>query len=85
MAQNVRVIKSDGTIKMYDGSKQNIKVAPVPTVNTNDKVKAGSTLYDNLQALGNYTTYLRLIDSFEVGERVQERAHRLRTQIRVLR
>lgn len=64
MAQNVRVIKSDGTIKMYDGSKQNIKVAPVPTVNTNDKVKAGSTLYDNLQALGNYTTYLRLIDSF---------------------
>ena len=64
MAQNVRVIKSDGTIKMYDGSKQNIKVAPVPTVNTNDKVKTGSTLYDNLQALGNYTTYLRLIDSF---------------------
>lgn len=65
MAQNVRVIKSDGTIKMYDGSKQNIKVMPVPTVNTNDKVKAGSTLYDNLQALGNYTTYLRLIDSFD--------------------
>lgn len=65
MAQNVRVIKSDGTIKMYDGSKQNIKVAPVPTVNTNDKVKTGSTLYDNLQALGNYTTYLRLIDSFD--------------------
>lgn len=64
MAQNVRVIKSDGTIKMYDGSKQNIKVTPVPTVNTNDKVKTGSTLYDNLQALGNYTTYLRLIDSF---------------------
>lgn len=64
MAQNVRVIKRDGTIKMYDGSKQNIKVAPVPTVNTNDKVKTGSTLYDNLQALGNYTTYLRLIDSF---------------------
>lgn len=64
MAQNVRVIKSDGTIKMYDGSKQNIKVMPVPTVNTNDKVKTGSTLYDNLQALGNYTTYLRLIDSF---------------------
>ncbi len=65
MAQNVRVIKRDGTIKMYDGSKQNIKVAPVPTVNTNDKVKTGSTLYDNLQALGNYTTYLRLIDSFD--------------------
>lgn len=65
MAQNVRVIKSDGTIKMYDGSKQNIKVMPVPTVNTNDKVKTGSTLYDNLQALGNYTTYLRLIDSFD--------------------
>lgn len=65
MAQNVRVIKSDGTIKMYDGSKQNIKVTPVPTVNTNDKVKTGSTLYDNLQALGNYTTYLRLIDSFD--------------------
>lgn len=64
MAQNVRVIKSDGTINMYDGSKQNIKVTPVPTVNTNDKVKTGSTLYDNLQALGNYTTYLRLIDSF---------------------
>lgn len=64
MAQNVRVIKSDGTIKVYDGSKQNIKVTPVPTVNTNDKVKTGSTLYDNLQALGNYTTYLRLIDSF---------------------
>ena len=64
MAQNVRVIKSNGTIKMYDGSKQNIKVTPVPTVNTNDKVKTGSTLYDNLQALGNYTTYLRLIDSF---------------------
>lgn len=64
MAQNVRVIKSDGTIKMYDGSKQNIKVTPVPTINTNDKVKTGSTLYDNLQALGNYTTYLRLIDSF---------------------
>ena len=64
MAQNVRVIKRDGTIKMYDGSKQNIKVVPVPTVNTNDKVKTGSTLYDNLQALGNYTTYLRLIDSF---------------------
>lgn len=64
MAQNVRVIKSDGTIKMYDGSKQNIKVTPVPTVNTNDKVKTCSTLYDNLQALGNYTTYLRLIDSF---------------------
>lgn len=64
MAQNVRVIKRDGTIKMYDGSKQNIKVMPVPTVNTNDKVKTGSTLYDNLQALGNYTTYLRLIDSF---------------------
>lgn len=64
MAQNVRVIKRDGTIKMYDGSKQNIKVTPVPTVNTNDKVKTGSTLYDNLQALGNYTTYLRLIDSF---------------------
>lgn len=64
MAQNVRVIKSDGTIKMYDDSKQNIKVTPVPTVNTNDKVKTGSTLYDNLQALGNYTTYLRLIDSF---------------------
>lgn len=34
-------------------------------VNTNDKVKTGSTLYDNLQALGNYTTYLRLIDSFD--------------------
>ena len=64
MAQNVRVIKRDGTIKMYDGSKQNLKVTPVPTVNTNDKVKTGSTLYDNLQALGNYTTYLRLIDSF---------------------
>ena len=64
IAQNVRIAKRDGTIKIYDGSKQNIKIAPVTTINANDKVKTDQTLYDNLQALGNYTTFLKLVDTF---------------------